>query len=115
MLTGVGAITLSLLLLLQADKLLASRWLPLADYGYYMLGATVANGLGVLSAPVFNTLLPRLAALAAGHDVARLTAEFRRGTRLMASRPPTADASGGSTGVFAAGFEQALHILRWLV
>lgn len=83
MLTGVGAITLSLLLLLQADKLLASRWLPLADYGYYMLGATVANGLGVLSAPVFNTLLPRLAALAAGHDVARLTAEFRRGTRLV--------------------------------
>lgn len=82
-LTGVGAITLSMLLLLQADKLLASRWLPLADYGYYMLGATVSNGLGVLSAPVFNTLLPRLAALAANHDTARLTAEFRRGTRLV--------------------------------
>jgi O-antigen/teichoic acid export membrane protein len=82
-LTGVGAITLSLLLLLQADKLLASRLLPLADYGYYMLGATVSNGLGVLSAPVFNTLLPRLAALAAGNDTARLAAEFRRGTRLI--------------------------------
>jgi O-antigen/teichoic acid export membrane protein len=83
MLTGVGAITLSLLLLLQADKLLASRWLPLADYGYYMLGATVSNGLGVLSAPVFNALLPRLAAFAAGHDAARLAYEFRRGTRLI--------------------------------
>ncbi len=83
MLTGVGAITLSMLLLLQADKLLASRWLPLADYGYYMLGATISNGLGVLSAPVFNTLLPRLSALAHGSDTARLTAEFRRGTRLL--------------------------------
>ena len=83
MLTGVGAIALSVLLLLQADKLLASRWLPLADYGYYMLGATVSNGLGVLSAPVFNTLLPRLAALAAARDTARLTSEFRRGTRLV--------------------------------
>jgi O-antigen/teichoic acid export membrane protein len=83
MLTGVAAISLSLLLLLQADKLLASRWLPLADYGYYMLGATVSNGLGVLSAPVFNTLLPRLAALAAARDMARLTHEFRRGTRLV--------------------------------
>ena len=82
-LTGVGAITLSLLLLLQADKLLASRLLPLADYGYYMLGATVSNGLGVLSAPVFNTLLPRLAALAVGNDATRLSAEFRRGTRLI--------------------------------
>jgi O-antigen/teichoic acid export membrane protein len=83
MLTGVGAITLSLLLLLQADKLLASRWLPLAEYGYYMLGATVSNGLGVLSAPVFNTLLPRLSALSTGDDTARLASEFRRGTRLL--------------------------------
>lgn len=82
--TTVGALTLSLLLLLQADKLLASRWLPLAGYGYYMLAATVANGLGVLSAPVFNTLLPRLAALAAGRDPTLLEAEFRRGTRLIA-------------------------------
>jgi O-antigen/teichoic acid export membrane protein len=83
MLTGVGAITLSLLLLLQADKLLASRWLPLADYGYYMLAATVSNGLGVLSAPVFNALLPRLSALAARQDTARLASEFHRGTRLV--------------------------------
>jgi O-antigen/teichoic acid export membrane protein len=75
---------LSLLLLLQADKLLASRWLPLAGYGYYMLAATVANGLGVLSAPVFNTLLPRLAALAASGDRGVLAAEYRRGTRLIA-------------------------------
>ena len=82
-LTGVGTITLSLLLLLQADKLMASRLLPLADYGYYMLAATISNGLGVLSAPVFNTLLPRLAALAVRHDAARLSAEFRRGTRLI--------------------------------
>ena len=82
--TGVGALSLSLLLLLQIDKLLASRWLPLAAYGYYMLAATVSNGLGVLSAPVFNTMLPRFSALAAGSDHSRLAAEFRRGTRLMA-------------------------------
>ena len=82
--TGVGALTLSLLVLLQIDKLLASRWLPLAGYGYYMLAATVSNGLGVLSAPVFNTMLPRFSALAAGTDHTRLAAEFRRGTRLMA-------------------------------
>jgi O-antigen/teichoic acid export membrane protein len=82
--TGVGALTLSLLVLMQIDKLLASRWLPLASYGYYMLAATVSNGLGVLSAPLFNTMLPRLSALAAGGDHARLSAEFRRGTRLLA-------------------------------
>jgi O-antigen/teichoic acid export membrane protein len=80
----VGALTLSLLVLLQIDKLLSSRWLPLASYGYYMLAATVSNGLGVLSAPLFNTMLPRFAALAAGGDHARLAAEFRRGTRLLA-------------------------------
>jgi len=82
--TGVGALTLSLLVLLQIDKLLSSRWLPLASYGYYMLAATVSNGLGVLSAPLFNTMLPRFSALAAGGDDARLAAEFRRSTRLLA-------------------------------
>ena len=82
--TGVGGLTLSFLVLLQIDKLLASRWLPLASYGYYMLAATVSNGLGVLSAPVFNTMLPRFSALAAAGDPARLALEFRRGTRLMA-------------------------------
>jgi O-antigen/teichoic acid export membrane protein len=81
--TGVGGLTLSLLVLTQIDKLLASRWLPLASYGYYMLAATVSNGLGVLSAPLFNTMLPRFSALAAAGDDARLGAEFRRGTRLM--------------------------------
>jgi O-antigen/teichoic acid export membrane protein len=81
--TGVGALTLSQLALLQGDKLLASRWLPLQGYGYYMLGATLANGLGVLAAPVINSLLPRLAAHAAKRDTTLLAAEFRHGTRLL--------------------------------
>jgi O-antigen/teichoic acid export membrane protein len=81
--TGVGALTLSQLVLLQGDKLLASRWLPLEGYGYYMLGATLANGLGVLAAPVVNTLLPRFSEHAARGNTALLAAEFRHGTRLL--------------------------------
>jgi O-antigen/teichoic acid export membrane protein len=80
----VGGLTLSLLLLLQADKLLASRWLPLGAYGSYMLGAAVASGLAVLGIPVFATLLPRLSALAARGDREAIRVEFLRGTQLVA-------------------------------
>lgn len=79
----VGGLTLSLLLLLQADKLLASRWLPLDAYGYYMLGAAVSSGLAVLGVPVFATLLPRLSALAGGGEHDAVHAEFVRGTKLL--------------------------------
>jgi O-antigen/teichoic acid export membrane protein len=80
----IGGLTLSMLLLLQADKLLASRWLPLDSYGSYMLGAAIASGLAVLGVPVFATLLPRLSTLAAHGDRAALRAEFVRGTHLVA-------------------------------
>ena len=95
-----------LLLLLQADKLLASRWLPLADYGYYMLGATISNGLGVLSAPVFNTLLPRFAALAMTHDRERLAAE------LTPSPLPVMTVAEDLAGNFAVGVPSLTTSLR---
>ncbi|MFL5607957.1 MAG: lipopolysaccharide biosynthesis protein [Gemmatimonadaceae bacterium] len=79
----VGGLTLSMLLLLQADKLLASRWLTLDAYGSYMLGAAIASGLAVLGIPVFATLLPRLSALAARGDRQAMRVEFLRGTQLV--------------------------------
>lgn len=79
----IGGLTLSLLLLLQADKLLASRWLALDAYGYYMLGAAVASGLAVLGVPIFATLLPRLSTLAARGERSALRSEFVRGTHLV--------------------------------
>jgi O-antigen/teichoic acid export membrane protein len=65
-----GVLTVTALLLMQADKLAASRALVLADYGGYMLAVAVASGIAVLTAPVFNSVFPRLSALHAARDVA---------------------------------------------
>lgn len=65
-----GVLTVTALLLMQADKLTASRALVLADYGGYMLAVAVASGIAVLTAPVFNSVFPRLSALHAAHDAA---------------------------------------------
>ena len=64
-----GVLTVTALLLMQADKLAASRALVLADYGGYMLAVAVASGIAVLTAPVFNSVFPRLSALHAARDV----------------------------------------------
>ena len=65
-----GVLTVTALLLMQADKLAASRALVLADYGGYMLAVAVASGIAVLTAPVFNSVFPRLSALYAARDMA---------------------------------------------
>ena len=47
----------------QTDKLVLSRILPLADYGYFTLAVLVASGIQVLSGPVGNAIMPRLTKL----------------------------------------------------
>ena len=78
-----GALTVTALLLMQADKLAASNSLALADYGGYMLGVAVASGIAVLAAPVFNAVFPRLSALAAARDDAGVRATLGAATQAL--------------------------------
>jgi O-antigen/teichoic acid export membrane protein len=71
-------------LLTQLDKLLLSRLIPLHDYGYFTLAATVANGITLLAAPISQTLMPQLARLNAENDAAALLAAYRGTTELIA-------------------------------
>lgn len=69
----------------QADKLLLSGLLPLADYGLFSLAVVLASGVMVLSAALSQALMPRLAALhAQGQDEAMMTL-YRRATRWMSA------------------------------
>lgn len=67
----------------QLDKLLLSKLLSLAEYGYFSLVAVVCSGLLVLSAPVSNAVLPRMTLLLAQGKNDEMLALYRKATRLV--------------------------------
>jgi O-antigen/teichoic acid export membrane protein len=81
---GMSGITLSGMMLSQADKLLLSKLLPLAEYGYYMLATTVATALTMLSSPIYNAAFPQFSACVAIHDENALRSTYHLNTQLMA-------------------------------
>ncbi|MDZ3990439.1 lipopolysaccharide biosynthesis protein [Pseudomonas sp. Teo4] len=71
-------------LVTQSDKLVLSGILPLAEYGHFTLAVLVASGIMVLSGPVSNALLPRMARLYAENKPKELIELYRRSTRFIA-------------------------------
>ncbi|PKI25877.1 oligosaccharide flippase family protein [Pseudomonas monteilii] len=72
-------------LVTQSDKLVLSGILPLAEYGHFTLAVLVAGGITVLSGPVSNALLPRMASLYAENKSAELILIYRKATRFVAA------------------------------
>ena len=68
----------------QTDKLVLSRILPLADFGYFTLAVLVASGIMILSGPVGNAIMPRMAKLEAEGAHAQMIRIYRHGTQLVA-------------------------------
>lgn len=68
----------------QTDKLVLSRVLPLADYGYFTLAVLVASGIMILSGPVSNAIMPRMARLEAEGEHAQLIRVYRGATQMVA-------------------------------
>jgi O-antigen/teichoic acid export membrane protein len=81
---GVSAITFTSLILMQVDKVILSKLLPLRMFGYYTLAWVVANGLWLITGSVFNVIYPRLSALVAAADEAGLRQSYHRVSQLMA-------------------------------
>ncbi len=81
--TGLGAISLTALVLNQADKLILSRLLPLKEFGYYTLAWSVAYGLKALSEPMFSALFPRLSYLVATGDSRQLSRTYHATCQLV--------------------------------
>lgn len=80
---GLTGITALGTLVGQADRIVLSRVLPLGTFGYYTLAATVAGGVSLGIAPVFNAIFPRLSALRAVHDDDALRGFYRRASQAM--------------------------------
>lgn len=72
-------------LLTQLDKLLLSKVLTLAEYGYFTLVATISTGLMLLVSPISKAILPRMTALLANGQEAAMLELYRHSTRFVVS------------------------------
>jgi O-antigen/teichoic acid export membrane protein len=80
---GMAGITLTAVVLTHMDKLVLSKLLTLADFGYYTL-ATVATGvLYVLFLPLFQAVFPRFSQAVAAGDAATLNRLYHRSAQAM--------------------------------
>jgi O-antigen/teichoic acid export membrane protein len=71
-------------LVTQTDKLVLSKILPLAEYGYFTLAVLVASGIMIISGPISAALLPRMAKMEAEGDHAGLISLYRKATQFVA-------------------------------
>lgn len=68
----------------QTDKLVLSKMLTLANYGYFTMGVMVASGISAISTPISSAVIPRLARLNAAGLHAEFIDLYRKSTRLIA-------------------------------
>lgn len=71
-------------LITQLDKLLLSKTLSLAEYGYFTIVAILSSGFLQLSAPIGNALMPRMTFLLASNQKDNMLILYRKATQLMA-------------------------------
>jgi len=81
--TGMSGIAFFGMVLAQMDKIVLSKLLPLGDFAYYVLAATVASGLYLFVAPVHAAIFPRLSALVAVNDEREIRRLYHEGTQLL--------------------------------
>lgn len=68
----------------QTDKLVLSKILPLAEYGYFTLAVLVASGIMIISGPVSVAIMPRMSKMEAEGDHDGLIRVYRQATQLVA-------------------------------
>jgi len=90
-------------LVTQTDKLVLSKILPLADYGYFTLAVLVASGIMIVGGPVSAALMPRMANLEAQGKNDELIRLYRQATQFVAV------VAGATTATVALGSEPLLQ------
>lgn len=70
-------------LVTQTDKLVLSKILPLADYGYFTVAVLVASGIMIVSGPISGALMPRMTRLQAEGQHDALIAVYRQATQIV--------------------------------
>lgn len=69
----------------QLDKLLLSKILSLAEYGFFTLIATLAGGVLLLSGPLGKGVLPRMTNLIAQNNESKMLKIYMKGTGVVSA------------------------------
>jgi O-antigen/teichoic acid export membrane protein len=80
---GVTGLSVTGMLLINADKLVVSKIVSLEDFGFYSLAATVARALYVFITPVFSAYFPRLTSLVSRGDELAVRHSYHTGAQVM--------------------------------
>lgn len=67
----------------QIDKLVLSKILPLAEYGYFTLAVLVASGIMIISGPVSSAVMPRMSKMEAEGNHPGMIRVYRQATQLV--------------------------------
>lgn len=70
-------------LVTQTDKLVLSKILRLADYGYFTVAVLVASGIMIVSGPISGALMPRMTRLQAEGRHDDMIAVYRQATQIV--------------------------------
>ena len=82
---GVSANAIIGIFLTQSDKILLTRIVPLAEFGYYMLAGTVAATLWWIIGPINAALFPRFTQLIELGDDLRLNSLYHTACQIVAA------------------------------
>jgi O-antigen/teichoic acid export membrane protein len=80
---GISAVTLAGIVVTQLDKVVLSRALSLERFGYYALACQIGGALTLITTPIFSSLFPRFAQIAASPDDAELIPLYHKACQLL--------------------------------
>jgi O-antigen/teichoic acid export membrane protein len=81
---GMTGISITVVVLVQMDKVILSKLLPLERFGYYALASTIGGGLYMIISPLFTAVFPRFSQLIATGDERELAHLYHRASQAMA-------------------------------
>lgn len=82
---GLAGISAVAFVLTQADRILLSTLLPLDEFGFYTLAATIAAALSTVVQPFFAALYPRYCGLVAVGDWVKLVTLYHQSNHVLAA------------------------------
>jgi O-antigen/teichoic acid export membrane protein len=80
---GMTGISIVSIILTQTDKIILSKLLPLEEFGYYNLAATISSGLSIVTVPIFTSVFPRFSQLVSQGEEQKLVELYHKSCQLL--------------------------------
>ncbi|KAF5057863.1 Polysaccharide biosynthesis protein [anaerobic digester metagenome] len=80
---GMTGITITSIVLTQADKLILSRLLSLEEFGVYVVASVLVSGLYIVISPVFSVMYPRFSVLICEENKENLVELYHTGSQAI--------------------------------